>query len=147
MADLILWRPLQELKREMDRIWQEFFGKSWLTEKFEGIEWIPAIDVSETDNEIIVKVDVPGVNPEDIEISLSDNVLVIKGEKKKEEEEKKENFYRMERYYGNFVRSIQLPCDIEEEKISATYKNGVLKVVLPKKPEEKKKVIKVSVEK
>ncbi|PMP69173.1 MAG: molecular chaperone [Thermodesulfobacterium geofontis] len=147
MADLILWRPLQELKREMDRIWQEFFGKGWLTERFEGIEWVPAIDVSETDNEIVVKVDVPGVNPEDIEISLSDNVLVIKGEKKKEEEEKKENFYRMERYYGSFMRSIQLPCEVEEEKISATYKNGVLKIVLPKKPEEKKKVIKINVEK
>ena len=88
MADLTIWRPLHELRKEMDRIWQEFFGKGWLTERFEGIEWIPAIDVSETDSEVIVKVDVPGVNPEDMEISLVDNVLVIKGEKKKEEEEK-----------------------------------------------------------
>ncbi|MCU4138567.1 MAG: Small heat shock protein IbpA [Thermodesulfobacteria bacterium] len=147
MADLTLLRPIQELKKEMDRIWQDFFGKSLLSEKWESIEWIPAVDVSETDNEIIVKVDVPGVKPEDMEISLSDNVLIIKGEKKKEEEEKKENFYRMERYYGSFMRSIQLPCEIEEDKISATYKNGVLKIVLPKKPEEKKKVIKINVEK
>jgi len=147
MADLTLLRPIQELKKEMDRIWQDFFGKSLLSEKWESIEWIPAVDVSETDNEIIVKVDVPGVKPEDMEISLSDNVLIIKGEKKKEEEEKKENFYRMERYYGSFMRSIQLPCEIEEDKISATYKNGVLKIILPKKPEEKKKVIKINVEK
>ncbi len=147
MADLTLWRPLQEIRKEMDRIWQDFFGKGWLTERFEGLEWIPAIDVSETDDAVIVKVDVPGVNPEDMEISLSDNVLMIKGEKKKEEEEKKENFYRMERYYGSFMRSIQLPCEVEEDKISATYKNGVLKIVLPKKPEEKKKVIKINVEK
>ncbi len=147
MADLILWRPLQELKKEMDRIWQEFFGKSYLPEKWITFEWSPAIDVSETDNEVLVKVDLPGVNPDDIEISLSENILTIKGEKKKEEEEKKENFYRMERYYGSFMRSIQLPCEIEEDKISATYKDGVLKIVLPKKPEEKKKVIKVKVEK
>ncbi len=147
MADLTLWRPLQDLKREMDRIWQEFFGKTYLTEKWEGIEWAPAVDVSETDDAVIVKVDLPGVNPEDMEISLTDNVLVIKGEKKKEEEEKKENFYRMERFYGSFMRAIHLPCEINEEKIQATYKNGVLKIVLPKKPEEKKKVIKVNVEK
>jgi len=147
MADLTLWRPLQDLKREMDRIWQEFFGKTYLTEKWESIEWAPAVDVSETDDAVIVKVDLPGVNPEDMEISLTDNVLVIKGEKKKEEEEKKENFYRMERFYGSFMRAIHLPCEINEEKIQATYKNGVLKIVLPKKPEEKKKVIKVNVEK
>lgn len=147
MAELTIWRPLQEIKKEMDRIFQEVLGRSWLTEKFEGVEWIPPIDVSETDNEVIVKVDVPGVNPEDMEISLADNVLIIKGKKEKEEEEKKENFYRVERYYGSFMRSIQLPCEIEEDKISATYKNGVLKIVLPKKPEEKKKVIKINVEK
>ena len=90
MTDLAVWRPIQELKKEMDRIWQEFFGKSYLPEKWESIEWIPAVDVSETNDAVIVKVDVPGVKPEDMEISLIDNVLVIKGEKKKEEEEKKE---------------------------------------------------------
>jgi len=145
MAELMVWRPIQELKKEMDRIWQEFFGKGYVPEKWEGIEWIPAVDVSETDDAVIVKVDVPGVNPEDMEISLVDNVLVIKGEKKREEEEKKENFYRMERFYGSFMRSIQLPCEVEEDKIEATYKDGVLKIVLPKKPEEKKKVIKINV--
>jgi HSP20 family protein len=147
MADLILWRPLQDLKKEMDRIWQEFFGKELLTERWEGISWAPAVDVSETDDKVIVKVDVPGVNPEDMEISLMENVLVIKGEKKREEEEKKENFYRVERFYGSFMRSIPIPCEVEEDKIEATYKDGVLKIILPKKPEEKKKVIKINVEK
>ncbi len=147
MTELAVWRPIQELKKEMDRIWQEFFGKSYLPEKWESIEWIPAVDVSETEDAVIVKVDIPGVKPEDMEISLIDNFLVIKGEKKKEEEEKKENFYRMERYYGSFMRSIQLPCEVDEEKIEASYKDGVLKVILPKKPEEKKKVIKINVEK
>ena len=146
MAELMVWRPIQELKKEMDRIWQDFFGKSLApAEKWEGVEWIPAVDVSETEDAVIVKVDVPGVKPEDMEISLVDNVLVIKGEKKREEEEKKENFYKMERFYGSFMRSIQLPCEIEEDKIEASYKDGVLKIVLPKKPEEKKKVIKINV--
>ncbi|NPA39745.1 MAG: Hsp20/alpha crystallin family protein [Thermodesulfobacteria bacterium] len=143
----MVWRPIQELKKEMDRIWQEFFGKGFAPEKWEGIEWVPAVDVSETDDAVIVKVDVPGVKPEDMEISLVDNVLVIKGEKKREEEEKKENFYRMERFYGSFMRSIQLPCEVEVDKIEANYKDGVLKIILPKKPEEKKKVIKINVEK
>ena len=147
MAEVMVWRPLQELKREMDRIWQEFFGKTYVPEKWEGVEWAPAVDVSETDDAVIVKVDVPGVKPEDMEISLSDNVLVIKGEKKREEEEKKENFYRMERYYGSFMRAIQLPCEVQEDKVEARYKDGVLKIVLPKKPEEVKKVIKINVEK
>ncbi len=147
MTEVMVWRPLQELKREMDRIWQEFFGKTYVPEKWEGVEWAPAVDVSETDDAVIVKVDVPGVKPEDMEISLSDNVLVIKGEKKREEEEKKENFYRMERYYGSFMRAIQLPCEVQEDKVEARYKDGVLKIVLPKKPEEVKKVIKINVEK
>ncbi len=147
MAEVMVWRPLQDLKREMDRIWQEFFGKTYVPEKWEGVEWAPAVDVSETDDAVIVKVDVPGVKPEDMEISLSDNVLVIKGEKKREEEEKKENFYRMERYYGSFMRAIQLPCEVQEDKVEARYKDGVLKIVLPKKPEEVKKVIKINVEK
>ena len=144
MAEVMLWRPIQDLKREMDRIWQEFFGKSLATEQ---MEWVPAVDVSETDDAVIVKVDLPGVKPEDMEISLSDNVLVIKGEKKREETEKKENFYRMERFYGTFMRTIQLPCEVQEDKVEAHYKDGVLKIVLPKKPEEVKKVIKIQVEK
>ncbi len=147
MAELMVWRPIQDLKREMDRIFQEFFGRAYYPEKGETVEWAPAVDVSETEDAVIVKVDLPGVKPEDMEISLTDNMLIIKGEKKREEEEKKENFYRMERFFGSFMRAIQLPCEIQEEKIQATYKDGVLKIVLPKKPEEVKKVIKINVEK
>ncbi|MCS7150033.1 MAG: Hsp20/alpha crystallin family protein [Caldimicrobium sp.] len=147
MPELTIWRPLQELRKEMDRIWQEFFGKTYLPERFEVVEWAPAVDVSETEDAIIVKADLPGVKPEDIEINIVDNVLTLKGEKKREVEEKKENFYRVERFYGSFMRAIQLPTEVEIEKVKAQYKDGVLKVCLPKKPEEKKKVIKVEVEK
>ncbi|BAU23945.1 heat shock protein Hsp20 [Caldimicrobium thiodismutans] len=147
MAELTIWRPFQDLKKEMDRLWQEFFGKSYLPERWEVIEWAPAVDVSETDDEVIVKADLPGVKPEEIEINLVDNVLTIKGEKKREAEEKKENYYRVERYYGSFMRAIQLPSEVDVEKVKAQYKDGVLKVTLPKKPEAKKKLIKVEVEK
>ncbi len=147
MAEITIWRPLHELKKEMDRIFQEFFGRSYFpAERFE-IEWAPAVDVSETEDAIIVKADLPGVKPEDIEINIVDNVLTIRGEKKREAEEKKENFYRVERFYGSFMRAIQIPTEVEVDKVKAQYKDGVLKITLPKKPEEKKKVIKVEVEK
>lgn len=147
MADITIWRPFHELRKEMDRLFQEFFGKSFFPERLEGIEWAPAVDVSETADEVIVKADLPGVKPEDIEINIVDNILTIKGEKKRETEEKKENFYRVERFYGSFMRSIQLPAEINVDNIKAQYKDGVLKVILPKKPESKAKVIKVEVEK
>jgi len=147
MAELAIWRPLQELRREIDRIWDEFFGRTQFPERWERFEWAPAVDVSETEEAIVVRADVPGLEPEDLEISLSGNFLTIKGEKKQEREEKKENFYRMERLYGSFVRSIELPAEVEADKVEATYKNGVLKIVLPKKAEAKGKTIKVKVEK
>jgi HSP20 family protein len=146
MADLLVWRPFQELRKEIDRLFNEFFNRPVLPEKFEWFEWTPAVDVSETEDSIVVKADLPGVKPEEIEINLSDNILTIRGEKKREEEEKKENFYRVERYYGSFMRAIQLPTEVDVEKVKATYKDGVLKVVLPKKVEPKKS-IKVEVEK
>ena len=146
MTELVPWRPLRELKREMDRLWNEFFGRERLPEPFET-EWMPALDVSETKEAVIVRADVPGIDPEDLEITISGNVLTIKGEKKQEHEEKGENFYRVERSYGSFVRSVQIPTEIETDKIEASYKNGVLKITLPKKAEAKGKQIPVKVEK
>ncbi|RUM88452.1 MAG: Hsp20/alpha crystallin family protein [Thermodesulfatator sp.] len=147
MAELMVWRPLQELRREIDRLWEEFFGRARVPERWEGWEWAPAVDVSETDEAVVVRADVPGLDPEDLEITLSGNTLVIKGEKKKEEEERRENFYRVERVYGSFLRTVDLPAEVEADKVEATYKNGVLKIVLPKKAEAKGRTIKVKVEK
>ncbi len=147
MAELALWRPLQELRREIDRIWDEFLGRARFSERWEGFEWAPAVDISETEDAVVVRADVPGLAPEDLEINLSGNVLTIKGEKKQEKEEKKENFYRVERVYGSFMRSIELPAEVDPEKVEATYKNGVLKIILPKKAESRGKTIKVKVEK
>jgi HSP20 family protein len=109
-------------------------------------EWFPSLDVSETKNEIVVKAEVPGMDPKDIDISLSNGTLTIKGEKKQEREEKEEDYHLVERHYGSFMRSVMLPTEVKQDKINASYKNGVLKVVLPKFEEAKKKEVKIKVE-
>ena len=144
---LVPWRPLAEidsLRREMDRLWERFFGErpvEWL-----GGEWVPPLDVSETKNDLIVKAELPGIDPKEVEVTIANGVLTIKGEKKQEKEEKGENYHLMERSYGAFSRSIRLPSDVDEGKIKATYKDGILKVVLPKSEKAKEKTVKIEVQ-
>lgn len=109
-------------------------------------EWLPSLDLSETKNDIVVKAELPGIDTKDIDISLTNDVLSIKGEKKQEKEEKEEDYHFVERSYGSFTRSIRLPRDVQSDKISASYKNGVLKITLPKSEEAKKKEVKVKLE-
>ena len=151
--ELTIWRPFGEMapfrdfermRRDMDRMWDSFFERGTLRGE-DGSEWLPSLDVAETKNEIVVKAEVPGLEPKDIDISLSDGLLTIKGEKKQEREEKEENYHLVERSYGSFTRSIRLPKEVQSDKINASYKNGVLKVVLPKSEEAKKKEVKIKV--
>ncbi|MBS3917663.1 MAG: Hsp20/alpha crystallin family protein [Deltaproteobacteria bacterium] len=134
------------MRRDMDRLWDSFFEGGHRKRGEEAGEWFPALDVSETKNDIVVKTEVPGLDPKDIDISLSEGVLAIKGEKKQEKEEKEENYHLIERSFGSFTRSVRLPGDVQSDKITASYKNGVLKVTLPKSEEAKKKEIKIKVE-
>jgi HSP20 family protein len=153
--ELQTWKPFRELapfkefermRREMDRLWDSFF-EGGLRRRVEGAEeWLPSLDVSETKNELVVKAEVPGMDPKDIDISLSDGMLTIKGEKKQEKEEKEADYHLVERSYGSFTRSVQLPKEVQSEKINASYKNGILKITLPKSEEAKKKEIKIKVE-
>jgi len=152
--ELQVWRPFRELapfrefermRREMDRLWDSFLERKPTTIEEEG-EFLPALDLAETDNELVVKCEVPGLEPKDIDISLSDGMLTIKGEKKQEREEKQADYHLVERSYGAFSRSIQLPKEVQGEKINASYKNGILKITLPKSEEAKKKEIKIKVE-
>ncbi len=137
---------LLDLQEEMDRWFEEFFGRGWLTpfrlfeEKLPAFS--PRVDVVETDKEIKVSVELPGMTEEDIEVTLDDDMLTISGEKKSEHEEKEENYYYMERSYGSFRRVVPLPCSVDEEKVTATFKNGVLNIVLPKAAEaiERKRI-------
>lgn len=152
--ELQVWKPFRELapfrefermRREMDRLWDSFFERR-PTKAEEAGEFLPALDLAETDNELVVKCEVPGLEPKDIDISLSDGMLTIKGEKKQEREEKQADYHLVERSYGTFTRSIQLPKEVQSEKISASYKNGILKINLPKSEEAKKKEIKIKVD-
>jgi len=129
----------------MYRLWERFFGEDWGVTRW-GEGWSPSLDISETKDNLIVKTEIAGANPKDVNISISGDVLTIKGEKKEEKEEKEENYHLMERSYGSFSRSVKLPVEVDQNKINANYKNGVLKVTLPKSEKTKAKQIKVSVE-
>jgi len=153
-GELPTWRPFRELapfrefekmRREMDRFWDSFFERG-PTKAEVGGEFLPALDLAEKDNELVVKCEVPGLEPKDIDISLSDGVLTIRGEKKQEREEKEADYHLVERSYGTFTRSIQLPKEVQSDKISASYKNGILKINLPKSEEAKKKEVKIKVD-
>jgi len=146
--DIIPWRPigreLGSLRQEMDRLWDRFVGETPLVRRITG-EWWPTVDVSETMDNFVIEAELPGMDASDVSVSISGNMLNIKGEKKKEEEEKDEHHYRTERYYGSFQRSFQLPSSVKPEKIDATFEKGILKITLPKVEEAKKKEIKIKV--
>ncbi len=147
--DLTEWRPFREvsrLRREMDRLWDDFFGPGRRALQPLEAAWAPAVDVSETDDKITVKAEVPGIEAKDLDISLVGDTLTIKGEKKAEREEKSENYHLVERSYGSFSRSLKLPAVVEADKIEATYKQGVLTVTCPKKEEVKPKAIEIKTE-
>jgi HSP20 family protein len=113
---------------------------------WEEARWLPAADVAETMNEIVVNLEIPGMDPKEFDVSLKEGTLTIKGEKKQGKVEEEENYHLVERRYGTFTRSIQLPQEVESDKISASYKDGILKVTLPKSEAAKKKEIKIKVE-
>jgi HSP20 family protein len=150
---IVRWRPryewspfraLRELEHEMDH----WFGGLPTRERTNGLlegAWRPSVDVYQAEDKIVVKADLPGVTKEDIDVSVVDNFLTIKGERKHETEVKEEDVHRVERSYGTFERSFELPGTVEAGKIEATYKDGVLEVTLPKKPEAKPKQIAVKV--
>jgi HSP20 family protein len=120
-----------------------FFGGNWGTPAPTSA-WNPAVDVFENDNEIVIKAELPGMNAKDIEVKFENNVLVLKGERRFEKETKEENYHRIEREYGTFSRAFTVPFAVKSENVTAEYKDGVLKVVLPKKEEIKPKPIKVA---
>jgi HSP20 family protein len=147
---LVRWRPFRDLvsiQDEMNRLFNDFFGR--VPSRFEGdwsaSEWNPSVDISETKDEIVVKAEVPGMKKDDIKITLQDNVLTMRGERKQEKEEKETNFYRMERSYGSFTRSFNLPTMVQADKIKASYKDGILNITLPKAEEIKPKQIPIEI--
>jgi len=141
------FKDIEKVRSEMDRLVDTFlFGVPQRRDFWEEAEWLPAVDVAETKNEVVVNVEIPGMDPKKIDISLREGILTVKGEKKQEKVEEEENYHFVERKYGNFTRSIPLPQEVQSDKISASYKEGVLKIALPKSGEAKKKEIKIKVE-
>ncbi|MCU0857643.1 MAG: Hsp20/alpha crystallin family protein [Pontiellaceae bacterium] len=126
------------LHRSIDDLLEDFFGGSLMTAQTGGA--FPRFEVAETDDAIIVDAELPGMDEKDVQVTMQDNILTIKGEKKKAEETKKKNCYISERSYGSFQRSLQLGSGVDEEHINATFKKGVLTVTLPKVEPEKSKV-------
>jgi len=130
------WTGLGTLKQEMDRLVDRFFEPR--LEEFSALAgWVPKLDVSETKDAIVVKAETAGVDQKDIQISLQEQLLTIKGEKRQEKDEKDEQYHRMERSYGSFTRSVRLPVPVDAGKVSASFKNGLLTITLPKTPAAK----------
>lgn len=126
-------------------MFDRFFRGGDLSEMSIAGTWLPPIDLSETPDKITVKAEIPGLDPKEIDISIQGDTLIIKGDKKEEKEEKGKNYYRMERRYGSFSRSVDLPTSVDTSKVTAECKNGVLEITMQKKEEVKPKQISVKV--
>jgi len=145
---LAVWQPFREME-EMGRHFDDFFGRPflpaiWRRFPAEEMEWSPAIDVTEEENKFLVKVELPGIKEEDVDVSVAGDMLTISGEKQKESETKKKGYYYRESSYGSFSRSVTMPSSVNAGKIEASYDKGVLEITLPKAPEVKTKKIKVT---
>jgi HSP20 family protein len=147
---IMRWKPGRELigiREEMNRLFDDFF--TGFPERRRGLlegEWLPSVNISETDNSVVVTAELPGVKQEDVDITIVNDVLTLKGEKKEEKEEKKENYHRIERRFGSFQRTINLPTGVQADKAKATCKDGVLTITVPKSEEARPKTIKINVE-
>ncbi len=141
------WAPFQDLLTIQDRINTLFEDTLGLKDDqaLASTTWRPLVDIFEDDQAIVIKAELPEIDEKDIQIDLDNNLLTIKGERKLESEEKKENYHRVERFYGSFQRTFELPATVDREGIAASYDKGVLKVTLPKKEESKPKKVQIEV--
>jgi len=140
-------RDFSTLQDRVNRILRESFNPQSPEDALTTSNFAPPVDVYEDEHHIALKIEVPGIDEEDISVSIENNTLTVRGERKFEKDEKEENFQRIERTYGSFTRSFTLPNTLDPEQISAHYEKGVLKIRLAKKTEAKPRLIKVNVEK
>jgi HSP20 family protein len=141
------FRDLLKTQREFNRLFSDAFPRLFGEEEPSTRTWAPAVDIYETENDIVLKAELPGVDPKDVEVRVEDNTLFLKGERKFEKEVKEENYHRVERSYGSFARSFSLPSSIAADKVTAEYKDGLLTLTMPKREEVKPKTIKINVSK
>jgi HSP20 family protein len=144
---IVRYNPLREL-RAMQEQMSKLLDMAWNREPGEEMKegiWQPPVDIFEDKDEVVIKVELPGIDQKDIEIKIEENILTIRGERKHDDSVKKENYHRIERFYGSFQRTFTLPQNIDQNKIKAVCEKGVLSVTLPKVEEAKPKQIKVEV--
>jgi len=143
---IIRWDPFRDivtLRERMNRMFEDVFSGRQEDKELTPSAWAPAVDIYETENELVLAAEVPGLSEKDVEIKIEDNTLTLKGERRFEKETKEENYHRIERSYGSFYRAFTLPNSIDPEKIQAEHENGVLKVVMPKRQELKPRMVKI----
>jgi HSP20 family protein len=148
---IVRWEPFRDLQAVQDRLNRVF------DDAFRGVprggdddwalggQWAPSVDIFENDGNLVLKAELPGIEPKDVDVRVENNVLTLRGERKFESEVKREKYHRVERAYGTFSRSFTLPNVVDTEQIKAEYKDGVLQVTLPQREEAKPKQIQVSV--
>jgi HSP20 family protein len=143
---LVKWEPfegLSTLRREMDRLFESFFEGGPLR-TWEGME-APAVEVSDTAENVVVKAQIPGMNKDEVQVTVTDDTLILKGERKEEEKKEDKNYYRREFRYGAFSRTVPLPAAVQGDKASAQLKDGVLEITIPKSEHAKTKAIPIKV--
>lgn len=146
MTDIMRRTPLSTLQSDFARLFEPF-GVRYLDD--EGLSrgsWVPAVDIAEEGEKMVVRAELPGIPEKDIEIQFENGVLTIRGEKKFEKKDEESNYYRIERSYGTFTRSFTLPRSVDPDGISASYRDGILEVTIPKKEEARPRQIKIKVD-
>lgn len=146
---IVRWDAFRELEDMNERL-NRIFGRSFLAretgkEAMVAFDWAPSCDIAENSEEFVVKAELPGVNKDDVKVGIDNGVVRIQGERKQEKEEQDKKFHRVERSYGSFLRTFSLPTNVDENKVVAEYKDGVLTVRLPKAPNAKPKTVDVKV--
>ena len=142
---LTRWNPFMELDEIQQRLNRLFVERTSKTGETNFADFMPAVDIEETDGDFIVKADLPDVKKEEIKVHVQDGVLAIEGERKHQKEETGKRFHKIEREYGRFVRRFALPTEVDAEKVRAEFKDGVLSIVVPKAPAAKPKLVDVTV--
>lgn len=148
IRDVTAWHPVSDfanefvtMQREIDRMFDRFRGG--VVDDSDVMAFMPIVDIVEGTNQYDIKVELPGVKKEDVRITVQNDVLTIRGEKKQEDQKKGDNYHRVERSYGSFQRSFTLPTSVKSDKIEASYDNGILSLILPKVEEAKPKEVEV----
>ena len=145
---IVRWEPFSNLltaQRDFDRLFKEAFNPFVSEGDLSTRTWAPPVDIYENENDIVLKAELPGIEPKDVEVKVEDNTLYLKGERKFEKEVKNESYHRVERSYGSFARSFSLPNSISTDKVKAEFKDGLLTLTLPKREEAKPRTVKIDV--